>query len=73
MSYTVAELIEKLKLYPPDALVVVDGYEGGLSNLIIRHTRVTHIDDRGAFSKYLFGEWEVDAEGIEAVVLGRDS
>lgn len=29
-SMTIADLIQKLQEFPPDSLVLVDGYEGGL-------------------------------------------
>lgn len=36
---TAFELIELLKHYPPNTFVVVDGYEGGLSNITLREVR----------------------------------
>jgi hypothetical protein len=39
----VSELITKLQKYPPDLLVTVDGYEGGVTELkpeYIEHTKV---------------------------------
>lgn len=79
---TVAELIEALGAYPPDAPVMVDGYEGGLHTLGTRQVYAQEV----RLDFYPEGEWwygphepidqfssarEKEGERIEAVVLSR--
>lgn len=72
---TVKGLIEELGKFPADALVVVDGYEGGLDSLhvegpslvSIRHQR-EHADWEG---EYEDAEWNPSQNDIAAVRLPR--
>lgn len=42
MHTTVSELIEKLKTFSPDTLVLIDGYEDGYADIgVIKPSKVT--------------------------------
>jgi hypothetical protein len=40
---TVAELIEKLRQFPPETRVFVDGYEGGIADLEPQYVRLVPV------------------------------
>ncbi len=40
MKMNVGELVEALKKYPQDARILVQGYEGGFSDIVIKKTLV---------------------------------
>lgn len=67
---TVAELIEKLKKFPPDLLVVTDGYEEGYDSI----KSVSEINLIEAEKKeWYLGKYEIPVpeieNGIKAVFL----
>ena len=70
----IAELIEALKAFPPDKMVVVDGYEGGYGEIEIVETVV--YDTAQATRAFFYGRYEnYDREktgvDIPCVVLAR--
>ncbi len=70
--YTVAELIEKLKLFPDDLPVLVSGYEGGFENITLpKVERLKNYPEK----KYWDGEFQTivneDKDSFEAVILER--
>ena len=67
-SYTAGELIVLLKEYPKDMPVIVSGYENGYENFYHPTVqKVTHLPD----NMYWDGEFQVDENGIDVLVLER--
>ncbi len=74
-TLTIADAIEKLRQYPPDMIILVDGYEGGYDNPIITEEFVvllkSHHDFEGPYASF-------EQEGgtvcgyMNALVFGRD-
>ncbi|MCW3808116.1 hypothetical protein [Plebeiibacterium marinum] len=67
-NFTVGELIEILQQYPKGMPVVVSGYENGYENFY--HpcvNKVVHNPD----SPYYDGEFQIDDEGEEVLLLER--
>ena len=68
-NFTVGELTEILKEYPQDMPVIVSGYESGYENFyhpIVQ--KVNHIPE----NMYWDGEFQIDENGIDALVLARE-
>ena len=65
----VKEVIEKLKTYPDDLAVLVDGYEGGFGEIsVIKKTKVkldVHEED------YYGAHDEVEGADTEVIVIKR--
>jgi hypothetical protein len=74
---TVGELIEELKKLPQEMLVVVDGYEGGQEDPVIRaDKRVvlgTYDEENWFFGYHKLVEESDDSydKSVPAVVIGR--
>ena len=70
---TIKELIEKLKEYPEDLAVLVDGYEGGLEYISFNKTEAYYNPTAycGSFAETWFKSEEQDGK-FEALVLTRD-
>jgi hypothetical protein len=71
-AMTVGQLIEKLREYDPDRLVLVDGYESGCTDPKIREETVVY----GPAEGWWVGDYDEpftaeDGEGLYAVVIGR--
>ena len=60
---TVAELIHKLKVFPPGALVLVSGYESGLTVLDAKSPRGLTVHDNGRGPGDYCGEYEEHESG----------
>lgn len=71
---TIKELIEKLKGYPEDLAVVVDGYEGGQEYVNFREIEIFYEESayEGSFKEVWLGNGE-EKETFKALVLSRDS
>lgn len=69
MSTTVKELIEKLKTMPQEAIVLLDGYEGGLSD--IGTIKTASVDLNVNKEDYYGPHEESDSGSTEAVLLHR--
>ena len=68
-NYTVGELIEILKSYPDDMPVLVSGYENGYENFYHPSVqKVGHLPE----NKYWDGEFQIDENGIDALILERE-
>ena len=68
-NYTVGELIEILKSYPDNMPVIVSGYENGYENFNPPTVhRVEHLPE----NKYWDGKFQIDDNGIEALILERE-
>ena len=68
-NYTVGELIKVLNEYPKDMPVIVSGYENGYENFYLPIVqKVRHIPE----NMYWDGEFQIDENGIEALVLERE-
>ena len=66
----VAQLIEKLKELPQEAMVIVDGYEGGCDE--IKNVNLTRIK-LNVNTGWVYGAHEIDETGdTEAVYIGND-
>lgn len=66
----IKELIEKLKKFDPETLVVVDGYEGGLediNNIEEKSIILKLVDYEGKYSD----EYNKDCKRINAILLSR--
>lgn len=61
----VKELIEKLKQFPTEMLVVVDGYEGGYDDIATVHQVKVKLND----PRSLFGQHSDEALEKDATVL----
>ncbi len=72
ISYSVAELIEALKKYPPDLPVLVSGYEGGFENIMPPTIeKLTHKPENQNWDgEFQIVEKESDGD-LEAVILRR--
>ena len=73
---TVGELIEKLRAYPEDMRVVVDGYEGGYSDPIVAIGGVVFNDSPSRNSEWWYGQHGEGRLGqnegcVEAVLIQR--
>ena len=68
---TVGQLIEWLSQYPPETLVLVDGYEDGMTEPKPRDERVVYRPSPGWWS----GDWDTapgeTGDDQFAVVIGR--
>ena len=65
---TVEQLINKLKSYPKDSLILVDGYEDGMDAILdIKNINVKYDDSR----QWYYGPFEevVDDSNIEVIKL----
>jgi|HubBroStandDraft_5_1064220.scaffolds.fasta_scaffold09748_5 hypothetical protein len=70
---TVAELIEKLRNYPPGMLVVVQGWEGGYDAVEdIGIVDIVYDPSESYFGEYRRSERE-DTSYIDAILLPRKS
>ena len=71
-TFTVAKLIEALKVFPGDTPIVMSGYESGYEN--IEPPKLTRLQQQKE-NKYWDGEFqEAEQEGeniLDAVVLNR--
>ncbi len=68
-NYTVGELIKVLNEYPKDMPVIVSGYESGYENFYLPIVqKVRRIPE----NMYWDGEFQIDENGIEALVLERE-
>ena len=72
INFSVAELIEELKIFPQDLLVLVSGYEGGFENIMPPTIeKLTHKPE----NEYWDGEFQPTEDGnegdLKAVVLRR--
>ena len=68
-NYTVGELIEVLKEYPQDMPVIVSGYESGYGNFYLPIVqKVRHLPE----NMYWDGEFQIDENGIDALILERE-
>ena len=68
-SFTASELIEILKEYPMDMPVLVNGYETGYENFYHPTVhKVIHLPE----NKYWDGEFQLDEDGIDALILERE-
>ncbi|MEA1897697.1 MAG: hypothetical protein U9N53_08550 [Bacteroidota bacterium] len=68
-NYTVGELIEVLKKYPKGMPVIVSGYESGYENFYHPTVqKVNHLPE----NMYWDGEFQIDGNGIDALVLARE-
>ena len=71
-TFTVTKLIEALKVFPGDTLIVMSGYESGYEN--IEPPKLTKLQQQKE-NKYWDGEFqETEQEGenvLDAVVLNR--
>ena len=68
-NYTVGELIKVLNEYPKDVPVIVSGYESGYENFYLPIVqKVRRIPE----NMYWDGEFQIDENGIEALVLERE-
>ena len=68
-NYTVGELIKVLNEYPKDMPVFVSGYESGYENFYLPIVqKVRRISE----NMYWDGEFQIDENGIEALVLERE-
>jgi hypothetical protein len=68
-NFTVGELIEILKKHPLSTPVVVNGYESGYENFyhpIVK--KVKHFPE----NKYWDGEFQIDKNGLDVLVLERE-
>jgi hypothetical protein len=66
----VKELIEKLKTMNQDAIVLVDGYEGGMSELKDSSVTAIKAKDNNPVAWY-YGPFESDDNGVDCVSLSR--
>ena len=67
---TVNELISKLKQFDGDTIVVVDGYEGGVTEKF--HISKVNIE-KNVYKEWWYGESEIEQDGnIEAVYIQRE-
>ena len=63
----VSEFIEKLSKLPQDALIVVDGYEGGLDGVVDTSIINVNYDESKA---WYYGPYETsDKKGVAAIYL----
>jgi hypothetical protein len=60
---TVSELIKKLRMLPPSALVLVSGYESGLTILDAKSPRRLTVHDNGRGPGDYSGEYEEHEKG----------
>jgi len=68
-NYTVGELIKVLNEYPKDMPVIVSGYESGYENFYLPIVqKIRRIPE----NMYWDGEFQIDENGIEALVLERE-
>ncbi len=68
-NYTVGELIKVLNEYPKAMPVIVSGYESGYENFYLPIVqKVRRIPE----NMYWDGEFQIDENGIEALVLERE-
>lgn len=68
---TVADLIAGLQLLPQDALVLVQGYEGGYSPVDSITLREVQLLDRDSTQDYL-GPYEASSEALRQAALTVD-
>lgn len=71
-NYTVQQLIDELKTFPPDLPVFISGYESGYENFYTPYIKnVVHRPD----NMYFDGEFQdveiTDLEAFEAIILTR--
>ena len=70
MALTVQQLINQLKMLPEDALVLVDGYEDGLSE--IRYAKLVNVK-LNVYQEDYYGPHQISNLGaVNAVYLPRD-
>jgi len=55
---TVKELIELLHQYPDDTMVLVDGYEDGVTELDIKNVRFAPLD-LNVYEEWYYGEHKI--------------
>jgi hypothetical protein len=73
----IKELIEKLKQFDPETLVVVNGYEGGADNINSIEKTTIILRPSGYDGEYSFYDSEYDSEyhkddiPIKAILLSR--
>lgn len=69
MHTTVSELIEKLKTFSPDTLVLVDGYEDGYADIgAITPSKVTLNVHK---EEYYGPHDEIDGSNMSAIIIKR--
>ncbi len=72
---TTAQLIARLQEYPPETLVLVDGYEDGFDDIDKIEVERVILDDKTRLGSNYSGKYETpiahDAPAIAAVVLRR--
>lgn len=63
---TVGELIEELKKYHSDDLVLVEGYEGGFSDISVAQERTVRLNQ---YKEEYYGPHELDSNSNQRAVI----
>ncbi len=72
-EYTVAQLIEELKKFPPEMPVITNGYEVEYENLILPQTiKVKFVPDEPYYNGQFHQTNEQGEDVFEAVVIARE-
>lgn len=71
---TAAELIEKLKVFPPETRIVVDAYEQNFDDPVILYNYMLPDVNKRSYYDWQHKESNEDAQGsVRCIVLGREA
>lgn len=72
-KYTVAQLIEELKKFPPELPVITTGYEGENENILLpTFINVKFVPDEPCYNGQFHQTIETDENSFEAVLISRE-